>query len=491
MKRIMGVISLSCALLLAGTNTALVYADADSSPTLSKKFLFKKNLNDFAYSLALQAATWGLPVVVMYNLRYNDALKPEAKSKPNQIWRLENITSPSLSETVGYATPNVNVLYGFGFLDLSKEPIIVNAPDSNNHYYLIQLVDMYTNSFAYIGGVTTGYKGGTFAIVGPGWQGTLPAGMVRIDAPTPWILIQPRVHVAHEEELANARKILNEITVKGLAEYTGKTPLATSTYNYLSPEYTDSQLPVSVVGFKDPLQFWRILSAAINENPPPKDQITALLPLFKLLGIEYGKQWDPAGISPIILDAMQEAVQQISPVAAKLPVGTFVNNWFIPPSAIGNAQNDYYLRALTARVRPTANIPKEAVYFISSMDSTTQDIMSNKKYTVTLKKLPVYIKPGFWSLTVYAARTNYPIENPIHRYSLGSDNKMQMNLDGSLTLYLQNVSPGKDKESNWLPTGNDEQSLYLVLRTYAPGQEMIDALSNPQQFLPPEIIETK
>jgi len=356
---------------------------------------------------------------------------------------------------------------------------------------MIQFVDMYTNSFAYVGGVATGYKGGKFAIVGPDWQGTLPDGVTRINAPTPWVLIQPRVHVINEADLPAAKKVLNDITVRGLAEYTGGTATPAATYHFITPDLTNPNLPVSAVDFKDPLQFWIILSAAINQNPPQKDQIEALLPMFNLLGIEFGKQWDPTKIPPVILDSMKRAAQKIGALNANLPVGSYVNNWFMPPPAIGNPKTAYYLRAIVARVGLTANTPEEAIYFMSSTDNNSQDLMSNKQYTLSLKQLPPYIAPGFWSLTLYNASNNYNVENAIHRYSLGSDNQMKMNADGSLTIYIQSTSPGKDKESNWLPSGEGANPFYLILRSYAPGKAMIDALSDPKIYSPSAVVEVK
>lgn len=450
-----------------------------------------KSLSEYSYSLALQAATWGLPIVIMYNLRYNDALKPDAKSKPNSIWRLENIATPSLSEEAGYVTPNANVIYGFGFLDLTKEPIILSVPDSHNRYYMVQILDMYTNSFAYVGGVATGYKGGTYALVGPNWKGKLPAHITRIEAPTPWILIQPRVHVVNEADLSGAQKVLNEITVKGMAEYMGQTPTPLPTYNFIVPKFTNPKLPVSAVDFKDPLQFWQILSAAINENPPPKDQISALLPMFKTLGIEYGKQWDAAKVSPVILESMKRAAQAIGPLNSNLPVGMNVNEWFIPPPDIGNAKANYYLRAVIARMGLTANIPREAIYFMTQKDSKSNNLLGHKKYTMTFNQLPPYIDPGFWSLTLYNVSNNYTVESPIHRYSLGSDNQIRLNADGSLTIYIQNTSPGKDKETNWLPSGEDGQSFYLILRSYVPGKAMVESLSDSTSFTVPAVIESQ
>ena len=148
-------------------------------------------LKTWTYSLAMAAANYGAPLVTMYALRDNDAVGARAKAKPNTVWRMEDISTPEQSKEAGYVTPNVNVIYGFGFLDLRQEPVIVKVPDSNGLYYMVEICDMWTNAFAYIGGKATGYKGGAFALVGPGWKGELPAGVTRIDSPTPWVLIQP------------------------------------------------------------------------------------------------------------------------------------------------------------------------------------------------------------------------------------------------------------------------------------------------------------
>ena len=165
-----------------------------------------KALEDWTYAVALDAANWGSPAVIMYNLRANDAVGPKPKAAPNSIWRMEDISTPKLSVEAGYVTPNVNVIYGFGFLDLGPEPIILTVPDSKGRYYLVEIVDMYTNAFAYAGGLATRYKGGKFALVGPGFKGKLPEGVHRIDCPTRWTLIEPRVHVVNPADLRAPQK---------------------------------------------------------------------------------------------------------------------------------------------------------------------------------------------------------------------------------------------------------------------------------------------
>ena len=131
--------------------------------------------------------------------------------------------------------------------------------------------------------------------------------MAGLEFPTPWILIQPRVHVPNPGELGAARKVLAGIRLQGLSDYTGKPALPAPRYDYAAPQFVNPKLPVSDLDFKDPLQFWDILSAAMNENPPPAKEISAVLPMFEPLGLELGKQWDRSKVHPIILKAMARA----------------------------------------------------------------------------------------------------------------------------------------------------------------------------------------
>jgi hypothetical protein len=449
-----------------------------------------KALGAYSEALAVSAASWGSPLVTMYCLRHNDAVGPHPKASVNAIWRMEDISTPALSQEAGYVTPNVNTLYGFGFLDLAAEPVILSVPDSHGRYYMVEIVDFWTNAFAYAGGVATGYKGGKFALVGPGWKGRLPVHVTRIESPTRWVLVQPRVHVVNRDDLPAAKAVLDAITVEGLAEATGKPSPAAPAYHYAAPDFADPKLPVSALAFKDPLQFWEILADAMTENPPPANQVTALLPLFKPLGIVPGEPWERSKLSPVVVEAMGKVAERIGRELAILPNGSFRNGWIVQPPTIGNFGTDYYNRAIIARNGLTANTPQEAIYIGGVTGSDGNRLSGANRYTVTFKVLPPFLEPGFWSLTLYDLANNYTVPNPIDRYSLGSDNKtLKRNADGSLTLYLQQDSPGAEHEANWLPPPAGDY--YLILRAYAPGEALIRAQSELNAFplLPITLVE--
>ncbi len=317
-----------------------------------------KAMETWAGSLALQAATYAAPLVAMYNLRASVAFGPKSKAQPGTIWRFEDIAAPALAAESGYVSPNVNVVYGFGFADLGQEPYILTAPDSHGRYYMIEVVDMWTNAFAYPVGGPSGYKGGKFAFVGPGWEGSLPDGVTRIDCPTRWIEMQPRVNVKNEADLPGALAVLRAIKLQGLAEFTTGAALKAPIYDYEVPKM-NPKVASSLMDFDDPMQFWSIFAVAMNESPPPRDEIDTVLPQFRYLGIEFGKPWNPKGVNPLYLAVMKKVAQELGPtITNSMPiVGKLKNGWIIPPANTGNAGKDFMSRCVVAIFGLTANTP--------------------------------------------------------------------------------------------------------------------------------------
>jgi hypothetical protein len=441
-------------------------------------------------ALALQAATYAAPIVAMYNLRDTTSVGRHAKVRPNEIWRISDIASPTVAAQSGYVTPNVNVIYGFGFMDLAQQPIMLNAPDSEGRYYMIQICDMWANAFAYVGGLATGYKGGTFALVGPGWKGELPAGVKRIDCPTRWVQLQPRVHVKNADDLAAAREVLDAITVDGLAQYCGELAPRAIAYDYAAPQ-VNPKVASSQMQFLDPSQFWEIFSEAMNENRPPENEIDSVLPQFKYLGIEFGKSWKRENVQPQILNQMKKAAEGIGPMMMPLLpfLGNTVKGWNIPPAEVGMPGADYPMRAVVAVFGLTSNTTREVIYYTSVSDGAGKPLSGANRYTLTFNEKTPCIKvvsPGFWSMTAYDSATGYTIPNPIGRYALGGDSEFTRNADGSFTIYVQRDDPGPERRANWLPISSE--SFYLIIRAYAPAADVVAGLENPATFHGPPAI---
>jgi hypothetical protein len=275
--------------------------------------------------------------------------------------------------------------------------------------------------------------------------------------------------------------------VTGLAQHNGGPAPQAVAYRYdapkINPEVASGQMQ-----FLDPLQFWEIFSAAMNENPPPAWEITSVLPQFKYLGIELGKPWKREGMPPLILEQMKVAAESIGPMMMPLlPVlGNTANGWIIPTPNVGMAGADYPARAIVAVFGLTSNTPQEAIYYTAVSDGRNQPLNGAKQYTMTFKEqMPCIapVTPGFWSISVYDSVTGYTVLNPINRYSLGSDDTLKHNADGSFTLYVQADNPGAEREANWLPTSSGP--FYLIIRVYAPAAATVAALQNPATFQGP------
>ncbi len=478
---------------IANAGSISMASAGEASPAASASSAGRKTgAESWLAALALQAATYAVPIVAMYNLRDTTSVGPHAKVPPNEIWRISDIANPTIAEQSGYVTPNVNVIYGFGFMDLAQQPIVLNAPDSQGRYYMIEICDMWANAFAYVGGVATGYKGGTFALVGPGWTGELPAGMKRIDCPTRWIDVQPRVHVKNADDLAGAQKVLNAITVKGLAQYRGGLAPPAVAYNYAVPK-VNPKVASSQMQFLDPLQFWEIFCAAMNENPPPAGEIESVLPQFKYLGIELGKPWKRETVQPQILSQMKSAAERIGPMMMPLLpfLGNTKNGWNIPPADVGMPGADYSMRAVVAVFGLTSNTTREAIYYTTVSDGAGKPLNGANRYALTFKaKTPCIdvVPPGFWSITAYDSATGFTIPNRIERYALGSDSALARNADGSFTIYVQRDDPGQERQANWLPISSG--AFYLIIRAYAPTPDVAEGLRNPTTFeAPPAMLQ--
>jgi DNA sulfur modification protein DndE len=208
--------------------------------------------------------------------------------------------------------------------------------------------------------------------------------------------------------------------------------------------------------------------------------------LFKPLGIELGVPWDRSKLGPGVISAMSQAASEIGTILAHLSPGQFYKGAEIPPPAIGDFGTDYKTRAVIARVGLTANQPSEAIYWIYTHDKNGDLLTGEKKYTMTFTEAVPFEKPGFWSITLYDSRNNYTVANSIHRYMLGSDTEdLKKNSDGSFTIYIQKLSPGKDKESNWLPTPVGD--FYLIPRSYPPTQKILNLLTDVTSWPIPSV----
>ncbi|HEY9603412.1 MAG TPA: DUF1254 domain-containing protein [Allocoleopsis sp.] len=407
-----------------------------------------------ALRIGTQAYIWGYSLVVLKRTLRKSAAR---RGIPlNQFTHAERLATP---ESRAVVSPNTDTLYSSAWLDLDQEPIILHVPNTHGRYYSVQFMDAYTNSFAYVGRRVTGTKEGNYAIVGPTWRGTLPLNVKAIKSPTNTVWSLVRILVEGEDDLPAVRALQQQYTLTSLSQYSGTAP---------SKQVVPRPLPQ--VNASASLQFYDELSAAIQDDPPPKDE-NPLLSLFAQVGIganripsqEVKDQATLDGLKQAILEAERLIGQKVS------NLGTMVNGWRVDYK-IGTYGKDYLLRAAVAKMGLGANIPEESVYFLAYVDGTGRPLSGANRYVLSFKPDRLPPVDAFWSLTIYGS-DGFLVPNPIKRYAIGDRTKgLQYKADGSLDIYIQHDVP-VGKESNWLPAPADGFSLNL--RAYQPRTKLL------------------
>jgi hypothetical protein len=406
-----------------------------------------------ALRIGTQAYIWGYSLVVLK--RTLRKLAGRREDLLNQFIRAERLATP---ESKAVVSPNNDTLFASAWLDLRQGPIILHVPDTQGRYYSVQLMDAYTNTFAYVGRRVTGTKEGNYAIVGSAWESTLPTGVKQIKSPTNTVWCLARTLVEGEDDLPVARALQQQYTL---------TPL--SAYNTTSAP----QVPLNAIAQADAsssLQFYDELGAALQDDLPPEDE-SSLLSLFAQVGIGPHRRPSKEVKDPVILDGLKQAISEgdrlIDQKVSNL--GTMVNGWTVNYT-IGNFGKDYLLRAATAKTGLAANTAEESLYFTAQVDATGKPLSGANKYVLRFDADHLPPVDAFWSLTMYGLN-RFLVANPLNRYAISDRTKgLQYNADGSLDIYIQHEVP-VGKESNWLPT--PAEGFSLMLRAYEPRAELL------------------
>jgi hypothetical protein len=413
-----------------------------------------------AAAIGQDAYIWGFPLV---QTRWYLDLARQKNVALNRFYGKQHLSKPS-DKAVG---PNIDTLYGFAWLDLTAEPQLIRVPDTNDRYYCIQLIDAYANTFQYIGRRATGTKEGTYAIVGPGWKGTLPTGVQRIDTPTNLVLAFTRTLVAGDADLPAAQAIQRQYSLAPLSSYPRIHP---------PDEIADADLslfPIPHFGGRG-IEYFDDLAAGLAAAPPPADELGSVR-RFAKVGIEPGghpsRSQDQATLS-----SLRDAVPAADARMKKADFSTRLNGWSVNYK-VTNFIKDPLLRAAVNQYGPATHIAQEALYFSAKLEG--QPLSGANKYVLKFNAGGLPPVDAFWSLTLYGAGFLL-VENPINRYSIGDRTAgLVYGADGSLEIQIQNQPPERGT-ANWLPAPA-AGSYELVLRTYQPRP----ALFNGSYQLPP------
>jgi hypothetical protein len=367
--------------------------------------------------------------------------------------------------------PNFDTLYSSAWLDLTKEPMIVSAPDTGGRYYLLPMLDMWTDVFASPGWRTTGTQAGNFLVAPPGWNGDTPSGMARIDAPTPYVWIIGRTKTDGPQDYDAVHKIQAGYKITPLSQ------------NYSPPTVkidpsVDMKTPPKVQVDTMPAEKYFAYAAELLKVIPPHITDQPMIAQLKKIGIEPGKSFDLDKAAPAVRKALESApgdAQQL--VAWKVPtLARVVNGWSMNTDTMGVYGNYYLKRAIVAQLGLGANLPEDAIYPVDLADDSGKPLDGTNRYTLHFGKTEMPPAEAFWSVTLYDA-DGFQVANPLNRFAVSSWMPFKYAADGSLDLYFQNDSPGADKEANWLPA--PKGTFNLTMRLYAPKSEALTGKWNP------------
>jgi hypothetical protein len=444
------------------TVTAAVFGlVAGASPLLAADLDRKE-----ATEIARDAYVYGVPMVSDYATIYAfsiNAKSPEYKGPFNTVLNIARVFTP---KDKGFVTPNSDTPYTFMGLDLRAEPMVITVPKiEKDRYFVFQLMDLYTFNFAYIGTRATGNDGGTYLIAGPGWKGEPPKGISKvIRSETDFVNVVGRTQLFNPDDLDNVKKIQAGYKLQSLSAFEGKQPL---------PEpKTDWIRPIAPAEQKTNPEFYDVLSFLLQFTPIHPSE-TELRARFEKLGLQPGRKFDVAGLSPdmktALVEGMKQGQKQIDDrraIAKGDSANFFGTREFL--------KNDFVARAAGTQVGIGANSKEEALYPIYEKDAAGNALDGTKgRYTLHFKGGDFPPVDAFWSLTMYDLPAQLLVENPIDRYLINSPMlpNLKTDKDGGLTIYIQHDNPGKDKEANWLPA--PAGPFMMAMRYYLPKQELL------------------
>ena len=423
---------------------------------------------DEARSIAREAYLYGFPVVEMYKTLYTQAVDKDGKNFKAPFNQIGNTAMVFTPKDTAFVTPNSDTPYSFLWMDLRAEPLVLTLPPiEDERYYSTQLIDLYTQNFAYLGTRTTGNKGGNFMIVGPGWKGEKPAN---IDAVIPSESAIAyglyRTQLFDEKDLPKVKHIQSGYGVQPLSQFLHQpAPAAVPAIDW----------PAPVADMSDSPELFKYLSfmLAFAETQPGE---SALRERFKKIGIEPGQPYALDQLSSEQRKALQDGI-----AAGKAEFGQFkkeqVDTHKISSGDLFGSRehlnNNYLYRYAGANMGIFGNSAEEADYIGYFVDNLGHPVDGSKhRYTLHFAKDALPPANAFWSLTLYDGKSKLLVDNPLDRYLINSRMlpDLKRDADGSLTLYVQHQPPANELQSNWLPA--PDGPFYGVLRIYMPKPEV-------------------
>lgn len=415
---------------------------------------------------ARAAYLYGFPMIESYKVIHAysvDEGGPQYKGPFNHIKNEARVYTPQDTAVV---TPNSDTPYSFVVMDLRAEPLVLTVPGmEGDRYFSVQLVDLYTHNFAYIGTRATGNFGGTFLIAGPDWKGRKPRGVERVlRCETQLALAIYRTQLKGPDDMEKVKAIQAEYRIQPLSAFRAMpAPLRPPAIDWPRPEK----------GLDKTVEFFRLLDFLLQFAPVHPSE-RALRDQLAAIGIGTG--FDPGALSPEMKSAIEAGIRdawrdydalQVRISAKEVKSGDLFGTR-------AYLKNNYLYRFAAARIGLFGNSKEEALYPIYAVDADGAPLdASQNAYTLTLREEDLAAAKAFWSVTMYDGKTQLLIDNPLNRYLINSPmlDSLRKGDDGSITIHVQKDAPAEDKMSNWLPAPNGP--FYMVLRLYIPAPEVI------------------
>ena len=423
-----------------------------------------------AYAIGIDAYTYAYPLVLMELTRRvaTTVARPDGallRAPMNQFAHATAYPDAGFKDVV---RPNADTLYSMLWFDVGQEPLVLALPDTGGRYHVIPFMDMWTDVFAALGTRTTGNGGGLFALVGPRWKGSLPAGMRAIVSPTEVGWIIGRIQTNGAADYGHVHGLQAGLEAAPLPAW-GQAQAGGA--GRVDPAI-DMGAPAEQVSRLEPGAFFALFAELMKRHPPHAADHAVLLRLERL-GLVAGQGFELARADP----AVQRALARAAPDAYQRMIdrGNALrqqrHGWTRAAGMTGTYGNDYLLRAFTAYRGLGALPPEEAIYPGAAVDGDGQPLTGAARYVLHFEPGQAPPADAFWSLTMYGP-DQFFVANPINRHAIGDRDRLAFNTDGSLDIHIQHASPGEDMESNWLPA--PAGSFNLSLRLYLPQAPAVD-----------------
>jgi hypothetical protein len=427
-----------------------------------------------AHSIAVDAYIYFYPLVTMDVTRKQLTNMAPGKGIGAPMNVFANVPTFPPADMKAVVRPNFDTLYSSAFLDLTKEPLVVSVPDTGGRYYLLPMLDMWTDVFASPGWRTTGTQAANFLVTPRGWSGSIPAGFSQITAPTPYVWIIGRTKTDGPQDYEAVHKIQAGFKITPLSAW-GK---ASEPVEATIDPSVDTKTPPKIQ--VDTMQGGKFFAyaAEILKLQPPHLTDQPIISRMKRIGIEPGKSFDISKVDPVVRKALEDAPETAQKLMQwKLAtLARVANHWSMNTDTMGVYGNYYLKRAVVAELGLGANLPEDAIYPLNLGDESGTPLDGANKYSIHFDKGATPPVDAFWSITLYD-NDGFQVANGLNRFAVSSWMPFKYNPDGSLDLYFQNDNPGADEEANWLPA--PKGPFNLTLRLYAPKSDALTGKWDP------------